>query len=260
VPLAGGTDVVVDLRRGAAEVHHLVSLRDLAELREIRVEGGELRIGALSTPALLESSEEVRKTRPELLDAVEVFGNPQVRNRATLGGNLCTAASCGDLAPLLCVLDARVLVESPGGRRELAVQDLFGDHRRTVLEPGEILADVVVPARVEGEGAAYATFGRRAANFITVAGVAAYLRMEGGGCAEARLALGAVSPTPVRVPTAEEALVGSELDQAVLGDAARAASKVAQPISDVRASVEHRRELVEALTVRALRRARGRAE
>lgn len=259
VPLAGGTDVVVDLRRGLAEVHHLVSLRDLDELREIRIEGGDLRIGALVTPALLDESEGVRASRPELLDVVEVFGNPQVRRRATVGGNLCTAASCGDLAPLLCVLDARVVVEGTAGRRELTLEELFSDHRTTVLELGEILVEVVVPVRGDGEGAAYATFGRRAANFITVAGVAAFIRLEEDLCAEARLALGAVAPTPVRVPAAEELLVGSRLDEGALAGTALAASGAAQPISDVRASTDHRRELVEALAVRALHTAQERA-
>jgi len=257
--LAGGTDVVVDLRRGVAEVRHLVSLRDLDELREIRIEDGALRIGALVTPALLDESEVVRASRPELLDVVEVFGNPQVRGRATVGGNLCTAASCGDLAPLLLVLGALVVVEGPEGRRELTLEEFFSDHRTTVLELGEILVEVAVPARVKGEGAAYATFGRRAANFITVAGVAAFIRLEEGLCAEACLALGAVAPTPVRVPAADELLVGSRLDEAALGEAALAASGAAQPISDVRASSEHRRELVEVLTVRALHTAHGRA-
>ena len=259
VPLAGGTDIVVDLRRGAAELRHLVSLRDLDELREIRVDGGDLRIGALATPALLDESEGVRAGRPELLDTVEVFGNPQVRRRATVGGNLCTAASCGDLAPLLLVLGARLVVEGPAGRRELTLEEFFSDHRTTVLEIGEILVEVVVPVRVGGEGASYATFGRRAANFITVAGVAAFIRLEEDLCAEARLALGAVAPTPVRVPTAEELLVGSRLDDEALGKAALAAAAAAEPISDVRASTDHRRELVEALAVRAVHTAQERA-
>ena len=259
VPLAGGTDIVVDLRRGAAELRHLVSLRDLDELREIRIDGDDLRIGSLVTPALLDESEGVRASRPELLDVVEVFGNPQVRRRATVGGNLCTAASCGDLAPLLRVLGARLVAEGPSGRRELTLEDFFSDHRTTVLVHGEILVEVVVPVRVDGEGAAYATFGRRAANFITVAGVAIFFRLEKDRCAEARLALGAVSPTPVRVPAAEELLVGSHLDEGVRAEAARAASDAAEPISDVRASTDHRRELVEALAVRAVRTAQERA-
>jgi carbon-monoxide dehydrogenase medium subunit len=239
--------------------HHLVSLADLEELQDIVMESGELRIGALVTPAQLEASEAVGTARPELLDAVEVFGTPQVRHRATVGGNLCSAASCGDLAPLLVALGARAIVAGPEKRRELALEEFFGDHRRTVLRPGQILVEIVVPARTPGEGAAYRAFGLRAANFITVAGVAAFLRLEEGLCREARIALGAVAPTPLPVPGLEERLVGRALDEAVIKQAALAAREAAAPISDVRGSAEHRRELVEALCVQALRAAEERA-
>jgi carbon-monoxide dehydrogenase medium subunit len=259
VPLAGGTDVMVDLRRGSKRPSHLISLSDLSELRGIVREDGKLRIGALVTPAELEASEEVRLTRPELLDAVGVFGTPQVRRRATVGGNLCTAASCGDLAPLLMVLGARVVVAVPEGVRELSLEDFFGDHRKTVLEPGHILAEVILPPRAPGEGAAYKAFGLRATNFITVAGAAAFLEVDGGRCTHARLALGAVAPTPVLVNAAEMVLAGSSMSEADLADVTLAAVKVANPISDVRGTAQHRRELVRELSLRALRAARERA-
>jgi len=217
---------------------------------------GEWRIGALITPADLEASESVRSLRPELLDAVGVFGSPQVRRRATVGGSLCTAASCGDLAPILVVLDAKVELEGPRGRRELSLEGFFDDHRSTRLEPGEILVKVILPAVSLGEGAAYRAFGLRAENFITVAGVAAFLRMEEGFCTQARVALGAVAPMPVLVPGVEECLVGAEVGETVIRDVARAARAAAAPISDLRASAEHRRELVEVLCIRALRTAR----
>ncbi len=259
LPLAGGTDLLVDLRRGLKQPHHLVSLADLQELQVIELKNGELRIGALATPAELETSGAVRSARPELLDAVEVFGTPQVRHRASIGGNLCSAASCGDLAPLLVALGARASVAGPGSRWELPVEEFFGDHRRTVLEPGQILVEIVVPARTSGEGAAYRAFGLRAANFITVAAVAAFLRVEKGLCREARIALGAVAPTPVLVPGVGERLVGHPLDEAAITEAALAAREASAPISDVRGSAEHRRELVEALCVQALRTAEERA-
>ena len=259
LPLAGGTDVMVDLRRGSKQPRHLVSLADLHELQGIGVENGELRIGALVTPAQLERSEAVLTHRPELLDATGVFGTPQVRHRATVGGSLCTAASCGDLAPLFMAFGARVVVEGPRQSRLLSLEDFFGDHRRTVLEPGQILSEVIVSPKVPGEGAAYRVFGLRATNFITVAGAAAYLRVEGGQCAEARLALGAVAPTPVRVAAAEDALVGSTLSDDDLVEVGLSAGEASSPISDIRGSAEHRRELVGKLCVRALRCALERA-
>jgi CO/xanthine dehydrogenase FAD-binding subunit len=119
LPLAGGTDLLVDLRSGSKEPRHLVSLAGLKALREIREDGGELRIGALATPAQLAGSGLVAAHRPALLDATGVFGTPQVRNRATVGGSLCTAASCGDLAPLLLALGARVGLASSEGVKEV---------------------------------------------------------------------------------------------------------------------------------------------
>ena len=258
-PRAGGTDVLVDLHRGATCPVHLVSLSGIRELDHITVQKGMLRMGALVTPNRIGTSEEVRVGRPELLDAVGGFGTPQVRNRATLGGNLCTAASCGDLPPLLVALGARAILVGLERSRELPLEDLFLDHRRTALLSGEILREVTVPLRGPGEGAGYETFGRRAANFITVAGVAVWLRLEGDSCAAVRVALGAVSPTPVRAPEAEGVLVGSRLEEEVVREAAMAARRAAVPISDVRGSAEHRRELVEALMARAVEKARERA-
>lgn len=257
--LAGGTDLLVDVRRGALRPSHLVSLAGVAELRGITLEGDEITIGGGTTPAELETSASVREGRPELLDAVRVFGTPQVRHRATVAGSLCTAASCGDLAPLLMVLDARVQLASAEGHRDLPLTEFFRGHRDTALRPGEVLVRVALRVRRAGEGAAYRAFGQRAANFITVAGVAAFLRLEQGRCAEARVALGAVAPTPVRVPAAEALLAGRPLDRAAVAAAVRAARAHAAPISDLRGSADHRRELVEALCARAIGAAQERA-
>lgn len=258
LPIAGGTDVMVDLRRGTRRPGHLVSLARLEELRGIHLEGGLLRVGAAVTPAQLLTSEKVAIGRPELRDAVGVFGTPQVRNRATVGGNLCTAASCGDLAPLLLVLGARLTIQGPGGRREFTLDRFFGHHRHTILQPGQILVEVAMDAKVPGEGAAYEAFGLRATNSITVAGAAACLRVEEGRCKEARVAVGAVAPTPLLAPGAGEMLLGGTLTDEELDAAASAVGDATAPISDVRGSAEYRGELVERLAARALRRARGR--
>jgi carbon-monoxide dehydrogenase medium subunit len=250
---------MVALRRGAKKPRHVVSLSNLDELRNILVEDGAIRIGALATVADLRASEAVASARPELLDAGKVFGTPQVRHRATLGGNLCTAASCSDLAPILLALGARVAVCGPEGTREIQVEDFFGDHRKTVLRDGYLLSAIVLPVRTPGEGGAYEAFGLRATNFITVAGAAASLRMDGGRCTRVRLALGAVAPTPILVDAVEERLVGGALDNDDLSAAADLAAAAARPISDIRGSAEHRRELVRELSIRALRTARERA-
>ncbi len=249
----------MDMKRGSKRPAHLVSLSALEELKRISLAGEELRIGALATPAAVEASSAIRSARPELLDAVGVFGTPQVRYRATVGGNLCTAASCGDLAPLLMVLGAEVSIQGPDGRRDLSLEEFFQDHRKTRLRTGEILVEVRVPVRAAGEGAGYEVFGLRAANFITVAGVAASLRITGGECRGARVALGAVAPTPLPVPAAEECLLGRRLDSETFRGAARAARDAAAPISDIRGSSQHRSELVEVLCRRVLEKAWDRA-
>ncbi len=260
MPLAGGTDVIPDLERGLKTAHHVVSLRDLDELRGIRVEDGRLRIGALVTPRDIARSEAVAAERPELLDAVGVFGNPQVRNRATVGGNLCSAASCGDLPPMLIALDARARLFGPDGEREAAVDTFFTGARATRLGPAELMLDVAVPVRTAGTGAAYEVFGRRGAGFITVAGVAAFVRLEDGACRDARVVVGAVAETPLFVPAAGEVLEGRPLDAAAIAAAAACAREAARPISDVRGTADYRSEVLEVLATRALQNARERAQ
>jgi carbon-monoxide dehydrogenase medium subunit len=250
---------MVELRRGAKKPRHLVSLTNLTELRAVVRDDESIRIGALVTPAEMELSETIASDRPELLDAIRVFGTPQVRRRATIGGNLCTAASCADFSPILLALGARVVVTGPVESRELSVAEFFGDHRKTVLRNGHLLSQIVLPLRNPGDGAAYEAFGLRATNFITVVGVAAFVRVEGGVCADARLALGAVAPTPILVVGVEDRLKGSRLGDEDLGPVAAIAAEAAQPISDIRGSAEHRRELVGELSIRALRKARERA-
>lgn len=259
IPLAGGTDVVVDMRRGATRARHVVSLADLSELRGIAADGGVLRIGALASPADLERSAAIGAGRPELLDAVEVFGGPQIRNRATVGGNLCTATPCGDLAPLLVAFGATVVLVGPSGRREIPLDRFFTGPRTTVRERAEILVEVRVPARIPGEGARYEAFGLRRANFITVAGVAAAVRMARNVCRSARVVLAAVAPIPFLLPDVAKCLEGRALDDASIGAAADMASDLALPISDVRGSADHRRRLVRALAARAIRGAAARA-
>lgn len=260
MPLAGGTDVIPDLGRGLKTARHVVSLRDLDELRGIRVESGVLRIGALATPAQIAAADEVSAWRPELLDAVRVFGTPQVRNRATLGGNLCSAASCGDLPPMLIALGAQARLLGPDGERAVALEEFFVGARETRLEPAEVLVDVVVPVRKPREGACYEVFGRRGAGFITVAGVAACVRLgEADLCESARVVLGAVAETPLYVPEAGARLEGRTLDDDALAAAAECARVASRPICDVRGSAEHRADVLEVLATRALRAARERA-
>jgi len=255
LPLAGGTDVIVEFGRGTLTARHVVALRDVPELAGVRRKSGRLQIGASTTPARIAASEAVAEARPELLDAVRAFGTPQVRNRATLGGNLCTATACADLPPILIACGATVRLQGRDGERSLPLADFFVGPRETVRKPSEILVDVTVAEKTPQDGAGYETFGLRRASFITVAGVAAWVRLDEGTCREARVVLGAVGPTPLFAREAGTCLVGGRLEAAALDEAAAAAARAALPISDVRGSADQRRHLVEVLTRRALKRA-----
>jgi carbon-monoxide dehydrogenase medium subunit len=251
--LAGGTDLLVDLKTGRLAARHVVSISRINELRGVSTDGSGLRIGALTTPNQLASSPIVRQRFPAILDATRDMAAPQVRNMATVGGNIASAIPSADLPPILIVLNASVVLWSVDGERTLPLEDFFVGPRQSVRRDDEVLTSVYVPYPPCSFGAAYARFALREANACAVAGVAVGLQLdEDQRIRQARIALGAVAPTPKLVESAAEVLRGETADQAVFDQAAAAAMEAAEPISDVRASGEYRRELVGVLTRRAL--------
>jgi carbon-monoxide dehydrogenase medium subunit len=254
--LAGGTDVLVDLKTGRSRVGHLVAIGAIDALRGIEASDASdasLRIGALTTVGELDRSSVIGERWPVIRETVRAMAAPQVRNAATVGGNLAGAVPCADLPPVLMVLGASVLLRSPAGERSVPVRDLFLGPRRTVLGHDELLVAVMVPNPPRGFGAAYARLGLRDGNAIAVAAVAVGLVRDGDGTVrDARLALGAVAPTPLPADAAAAGLLGRRLDDAALEGAAEAAMGAARPISDIRGSAAYRRELVGTLTRRAL--------
>ena len=251
--LAGGTDVLVDLKTSRMSVGHLVALSGIAELRGVTRGPGGLRIGALTTLAELDRSPLVAGEYAAIRDATSKMATPQIRNAATVGGNIAGAVPCADLPPVLMSMNAAVLLSSPAGERTVPLEDLFVGPRRTILREDELLAAVIVPRPNARFGAAYARFGLREANAIAVAGVAAGLALNDDGTVRSvRIALCAVSPAPKLVRSAAEVLLGRVLDEGALRKAAAAAMQAAQPISDLRGSADYRRELVGVLTRRAL--------
>ncbi|MHC4127727.1 MAG: FAD binding domain-containing protein [Planctomycetota bacterium] len=258
--LAGGTDVLVDLKTSRTTTGHLISLQGIDELRGIAETESGLEIGALTTIAELDRAPAVAQRYPIIRDATTRMAAPQVRNAATVGGNLAGAVPCADLPPVLLVCGASVVLWSPAGRRTVALGDLLVGPRQTCLRPDELLEKVLVPAPARGHGCAYARFALRDGNAIAVAAVAAGLLLEEDGTVrEARIALGAVSPTPKLVEAAAAALAGRALDDEAVAGAAEAAMAAAEPISDVRGSAEYRRRLVGTLTGRAVAAAAQRA-
>jgi carbon-monoxide dehydrogenase medium subunit len=258
--LAGGTDVLVDLKSARYCVGHLVALGAIKSLRGITQGRAGLRIGALTTITELDRSPLVAGVYTALRDATSQMATPQVRNAATVGGNVAGAVPCADLPPVLVAMNAAALLWSAAGERSIALEDLIVGPRRTILRDGELLAAVEVPAPPARFGAAYARFGLREANSIAVAGVAASLALnDDDTVASARVVLCACAPVPKLSTAAARALVGRVLDDAACVQAAAAATAEAEPITDLRGSADYRRRLVSTLTRRALAAARQRA-
>jgi len=257
--IAGGTDLVVRMRDGLIRPAVLVDIQRIPDLAAVSTGDGHLRIGATVTIAALLESVQVRRLAPLLAEAAAQMGAVQLRNLATVGGNLASAVPSADLAPPLIVLGAVARIAAAAGERTLPVEEFFVGPHRSALRRGEILTAVEVPLSGEGSGAAFAKFGRRSAQVLAVVNAAAWVRLRQGVVEDVRIALGAVAPTPLRVRAAEDLLRGRPPDPRHLDEAATAAARETKPISDMRASADFRRHLSRVLVRRALERAVGRA-
>lgn len=258
--LAGGTDLFVDLKTKRVHVDHLISIQRIATLHGIEDSPRGLRIGALTTISQLNRAEVVRSKFRPLIDATSQMAAPQVRNAATVGGNIASAVPCADLPPILTAMNASVTVWSDGHERSAPLESFIVNVRETRLQLGEILTAVFVPHQPARFGAAYARFALRDGNAIAVASVAASLRLDADDkIQESRLVLGAVSPVPVFVSSAASAIKGCRPGEEAWELAAGHAAAAARPICDVRGSADYRREIVVVLTKRALWNAYRRA-
>lgn len=250
--IAGGTDLWVRMRKGLEAPPALVSLRAVRELSGLDL-GDPVRIGALVTLADLAGSAGIRERFPALAEAALAMGSIQIRNVATVGGNLCNASPAADLAPPLLALDARMVIRSAKGPRETALADFFQGPGRTALAPGEILEAVLVPCPGPGAKAAFLRQGRVKMDLALVS-VAVLLEEAAGVLKGARVAVGAVAPTPRRLPEVEAILEGRRPEPERFAEAGRVAAGCVSPITDLRTSEEYRRHLVGVLVRRALER------
>jgi CO/xanthine dehydrogenase FAD-binding subunit len=260
--LAGGTDLLVQMKEASLHPPYVVSLRRLRELRGITFDEQQgLRIGAMTTMAEVADNPIVRKRYPVLVDGASIVGSVQTRNMATIGGNICNAAPSADTAPPLLVLGSQVEIAGSGGRRQVPVEGFFAGPGRTILGRNEILIGLAIPTPAPRTGGRYERHTPRAEMDIAVVGVAALVTLEPNRdvVREARIALGAVAPTPVRARDAEAFLAGQPPSEDVFERAADLAVNAARPISDVRGSAAFRRHLVRVMTVRCLRAAVERA-
>ncbi len=256
--IAGGTDLLVEIKEELRAVSHVVNIKRIPELdrRSWDPESG-LRFGTLVTARDLETWQPVIEHYPNLRTAVSLLGSIQVRNRATIVGNVCRASPSADTIPPLIADGAELTVYCDGQERVLPVEELFTGPGKTVLAPGDIVTGVIVPAPRAQSGRAYIKHGRRKAMELATVGVAVSLDREGDNCTDIRIALGAVAATPVRARTAEALLRGHRLDKETLATVAEAAMRESTPITNVRASAAYRREMVGVLTRRAIGMAMG---
>ena len=258
--IAGGTDLVPQMKNGVLKPARVIDLSGIPRLRAIEAGNGQgIRIGSAVTARTLELDRAVRGHYLALAESGALVGSVQVRNLATLGGNLCNAAPSADMAPPLLALDAEAVITGPKGERRVPIATFFTGVRRTVLAPDEILVELVVPNPGAHSGGNYLRHTPRRELDIAVVGVASQLTLANGVCTKARIALAAVAPVPLRATAAEQALEGQAVTPDRIKRAADLALEAARPISDQRGSAEFRRHLVRVLTRRTLTTALARA-
>lgn len=259
--LAGGTDVLVQLRGGFRAADWVVDIKEIPELNGIAWDDSSgLTIGAAVPCYRVYENADIKEHYPGLVDAASLIGGTQIQGRASLGGNLCNAAPSADAVPAMIVLEATARVVGPDGERTIAVEDFCSAPGKNVLKPGELLVSLHFPAPKPRSGAHYMRFIPRNEMDIAVAGAGVSVVLDNGNFASARVALASVAPTPLFVKEAGEALAGQPVNEESIQRAAEIAKQAAKPIDDMRGTTRYRKHLCEVLTRRALHIAVERAK
>lgn len=250
--LAGGTDLLVQLKTGRRETSLVVDVKRIPELMAIRMEEGGLRLGAAAPCIRVATHPDVVANYPSLVEIASLIGGTAIQGRASIGGNLCNAAPSADAVPLLIALSAVARVAGPSGMREIPVEAFCVAPGKNAMAPGEFLVELFLPRPAAGFRAHYLRFIPRNEMDIAVVGVGVSATVTDGKITAARLALAAVGPTPLFVPEVSEALVGQAPTAELIAKAAAIAEAAAKPISDMRAPADYRRHLCGVLSRRAL--------
>jgi CO/xanthine dehydrogenase FAD-binding subunit len=257
--LAGGTDLLADLKFGPHHPKMIVDISRLDELKEIEIASDGLHIGALVTHSEIMQSPVIRDMFPALVEAAHTIGAVQTRNLGTLGGNLVTCVPSMDSGPTLIALGAQVTIAGPSGNRCIPLGEMFAGPRKTSLKAGELLTDIVIPKINLNKPAAFEKFGLRKGQALALVNAAAAFFVDKGNFKAPRIALGAVAPIVIRTPKAEAFLEGRTISEDAMAEAGRIAATEAKPISDFRASADYRRELIAVLVKRCLATSHARA-
>ena len=259
--LAGGTDLLVQMRSGLVRPGLIVDIKKIAEMTSIEeTADGGFRIGAAVSGAALSEHPRFGKVWPGVLEAVNLIGSKQVQGRASAGGNLCNGSPAGDSVPAMIAAGAVVTVQGPNGRRQMKVEEVPVGPGRTNLKPGEILVSFTLPSRPKGSGDAYLRMIPRTEMDIAVVGLGVSLTVKDGVCTAARVGLGAVAPTALLIEPAAKALVGSRLDDAALEAAAADCRAACRPIDDKRGTIAYRIKTAGVLLKRTAKIAAERAK
>ena len=262
-PLAGGTDVLVQLRGGRREADVVVDTKKIPELNTLNLGDNGLQLGAAVPCYRIYQDSAVAAAYPGLIDAAGMIGSIQIQGRATVGGNLCNAAPSGDTIPPVITLGGEAHINGPNGWRTLPAEDFCTGPGRNALENGELLVAIQLPAPAANSGTAYLRFIPRNEMDIAVAGVSSSVQLDASGqtIQSARIALASVGPTPILATAAGDSLAGKAVSDEAIAEAGRLASEAATPITDMRGTIRQRHHLVDVLTRRtlniAIRRARG---
>lgn len=252
--MAGGTDLLVELKSGRLNLAAVVSLKGIKGLNKItfnRKEG--LRIGALVTWTQLLDSKPVSKHYPLLRKAAETLGSVQIRNVGTLAGNVTHASPAANGPIPLLIYEAECVVQGPNGTRVIPVQKMFGGVQKNTLSRSEVLTEIRVPVPPPGVNETYYKFALRRAMDLAVVGLGVLVKTKNGAFEDVRIALGSVGPKPFRAKRAEKILAGKRIDEQLMRKAGETAAAQCAPITDIRASKEYRMEIVKELTYRAIK-------
>lgn len=259
--LAGGTDLLVRMRSEMEEPDLIVDIKRIAGMKDIVREGSGFRIGAGVPSAEMSEHAELAAAQPGVVEAAALIGSTQIQGRATMAGNLCNSSPAADSVPAMVAAGAMVRIAGPKGERDVAVEDFCTGPGKNVLGKGELVASIYLPDGEGRSGSAYLRFIPRTEMDIAVVGCGVALTLDGDGtCTAARVGLGAVAATVLRVDAAADALIGTKVDDAAIEAAAAACSAAASPIDDKRGTVAFRTHVAGVLTRRAALIARERAE
>jgi carbon-monoxide dehydrogenase medium subunit len=251
--LAGGTDLLIGMKTRAVQPKCLIDLKGIPDLDGIEYDDG-FKLGALTTVRDVEVSPLIREKIPALSEAAGTLGSIQIRNRATIGGNLCHGSPAADMAAILLAMNCEVKIATGNGARTIGLDQFFIAPNRTALQPNEILGQLIIPKEIEQFKGIYLKHGPRKAMDIGMVNIAILLDADAGSglCNQIMIALGAVAPRPIRAKKAEALLNGNKLKPETIQKAAEAAAGEATPITDFRASAGYRKDLVENLVARGI--------